>query len=517
MKTSFYVLAALCGLAVAPPVGAQRLLWESTFIRNPNRTEGAMGLVLTGNQRFLLLGAYSRLTSGSGCQAAFQAYYRTYGLGGTVLRETLGRNLILGNLDYARTGPNAGWVAHNGIECGTVRRGRPFLQRLTPAGDTLPARAWYPVPAGRDAVVMALLAQGNKLVTAGWVAGPNTNGQFRQMSLTCSDTLGRVRWQRAFPRLPFANDNATAVLPTPRGGYLLSGDAYNLPNQGFDHYVLETDSGGQFRRARLIQPLGPGYPNGTRYNNQCNALALPNAGGYLLAGTADSARNGVTYARIGYILRLDTALNVTWVYRHPPALSGTGAAQNFGYRLRLLPNGTVGLLLTEVRGSGTADIFLAQVRVDTGQRVGFYALSSNTQTAVVPTDWQWVGDGTLLVCGGSRVGTAVPQSYVARWDFSRTALAAGTAAEATAQAAFSCYPNPSRGPVAVEWQLGPGHRAGELRLYSGLGQLVRRQALPATASGRAAVVGLAAGLYLARLVEADGTSPGRVLRVEVRE
>ena len=37
-------------------------------------------------------------------------------------------------------------------------------------------------------------------------------------------TLGRVRWQRSYTRLPFSQDNASGLVATPRGGYLLSGD-----------------------------------------------------------------------------------------------------------------------------------------------------------------------------------------------------------------------------------------------------------------------------------------------------
>ena len=511
-------VAFLCTLSTLP-ASAQRLLWEQSFASpNVRYSEVSAAIALASNQRFLLTGTYNLLPlpSGAGCSPTGRAYYRSYGLTGTLISEKLGRGVATGNNGYASTGMGAGWVVVNADRCvGTQRVPRPLIQRLTLAGDT--GRAWYPVPATPAATAVALLAQGNKLLTAGWVVPTGLPGQIQQFQFTCSDTLGRVRWVRNYPRLPLAADYATTLVPTPRGGYLLSGDAYRFAVLGYDHYVLETDSAGLFRRARILQPLGPGYDHGSRLDTQCNALALPNAGGYLLSGIADSVDAATIHHRVGYVMRLDTALNVTWVYRHPPALSGTGATQDYAYRLRLLPNNTVGLLLTEVRGPGTPDLFLAQVDVATGWRVGFYALSSNTQAVVIPTDWQWVGDGTLLVCGQARLaGATYLRSYVARWDFRGTPLATRAAGEATAPATFTLYPNPSTGPFTLVWSLPAPARAGQVRFYSLLGQLLHTQALPPTASGRVAVAGLPPGRYLARLLDAAGAGQGRALRVVVQ-
>ena len=521
MRTSFLLfwLACVLGTSLPLPLAAQRLLWEQAFVRyGPYNFEGAAALIPGTGPQFLLAGGYAPPTSGSNCLPQFRAYYRLYDLSGALVREQLGRGLTFGTTDYAPSSPGAGWLTAAATVCaGTSRYARPFVQRLTLAGDT--GRAWFLAPAPPQAYTQAILVQGNKIVTGGFVDGSGQGGQLQQVQLTCSDTLGRVRWQHNYPRLPFANDYATALLPTPRGGYLLSGDAYNITGLNYSHYIVETDSAGLLRRSRLIQPLGPGYPNGSRQNTQCNAIALPNAGGYLFSGTADSVQTGsVLHHRVGYLMRLDTALRVQWVYHHPPALAGTGSAQNYAYRIRLLPNGTVGLLLTDVRSAGTPDVFLVQVDVQTGQRVGFYTMSSNTQSGVLPWDWRWVGDGTLLFCGQSeQLGISYKHSYVARWDFRGTPLAARTAAEARATATFYAFPNPASGPVAFHWQLPPGQRAGAVRLYSPLGQLVRMVALPPTASGQQEVSGLAAGLYVARLVDADGRGQGSAQRLEVRE
>lgn len=520
MATRAFLLLCILWMANSIPLTAQRLLWEQAFVQaGAVINEGAISITLTGNQQFLLAGFHSPPFAGPGCLPTFRAYYRVYDFNGGFVREKLGRGLSGGNMDYARTSPGIGWTTATGMVCvGTPRYARPFVQRVTAAGDT--GRAWYLAPALARAYSNSILAQGNKLVTAGYITATGQSGQSQQVQLTCSDTLGRVRWQRNYPRLPQAFEYAVALVPTPRGGYLISGDAFNFaPGAlGYDHYVLETDSMGLFRRARIIQPLGPNYKRGSRLNTQCNIIALPNAAGYLLSGTADSVDSAFLDHNVGYVMRLDTALNVQWVYRHPPALSGSGAIQNYAYRLRLLANNTVGLLLTDVRGAGTPDIYLVQVNVSTGQRVGFYVLSSNSQAVVVPTDWQLVGDGTVLICGQSKqLGASYSQSYLARWDFRGTPLAARTADEATAMAAFTLSPNPSTGPVTIEWQLPPGGRAGQLRLYSVLGQLTKTLPLPPTASGRLEVAGLAPGIYLARLLDAAGAGQGRAQRLLVRE
>ena len=501
-----YVIALL-GLASAAPAAAQRLLWEQTFAQTGNvGTEGASALALAGNARFLLLGVHAPPYAGPGCRPRFRAYYRNYTLSGTLVRETQGRGLIFGNTDFARTSPDAGWFTAAGTGCvstGTRRYARGFVQRLTLAGDT--GRAWFLGAVPPESFPSAMLAQGSQLITAGYVAGSNLNGQYQQFQLTCSDTLGRVRWQRSYPRLPLSDDYAAALVPTPRNGYLLSGDAYSATAQGFDHYVLETDSAGNFRRARILQPLGPGYNQGSRYDTQCNALALPNGQGYLLSGTADSVRNGL-HNTVGYVMRLDTALRVQWVYRHPPALSGTGTTQNYAYRLRLLPNNTVGLLLTDVRGAGTPAVSLAQVDIATGRRVGFYLLLSNAQAVVVPADWQWVGDGTLLLCGQARAAGAIyRQSYVARWDFRGTPLATTKPATAALRPALQlqAYPNPSHDRLTVKLTGPcPAHTRVEL-LELSTGRVLLTVAV-ANATAELRVAELAAGVYAGRAISPEG-------------
>ena len=500
-----------------PFANAQRLLWEQAFTpTNATGHDACYNAALVGGQRILLTGSHADPRPATGCATSMRAYFRTYTIGGALIGEKPGRKLNSGPYDFAPGAAGAGYFSASASSCANGRAyGRALVQRVTLAGDT--GRAWYmgaaPLPATYS---RSILVQGNKVVIAGVTMPTAQTGQVQQVQLTCSDTLGRVRWQRSYPRLVYTNDYASGLTATPRGGYLISGDAYNLATLGYEHYVVETDSGGNLRRSRLIRPLGPGYNNGYRSESQCNVLALPNGQGYLLSGTADSTRQLTSYSKVGYVMRLDTALNVQWVYRHPAALSGVGTTRNYAFRVRLLPNNTVGLLLTDIRGAGTPAVSLAQVDIATGRRLGFYLLLSNSQSIVLPYDWQWVGDGTLLLCGQS-LDASVPyfQSYVARWDFRGTPLAARSAGEAAALATFALSPNPTAGPPTLAWQLPPGTRAGQLRLYDPLGRLVQALALPATAAGSVAVPGLGPGLYVAHLLDAQGHRQGGARKLVV--
>ena len=352
---------------------------------------------------------------------------------------------------------------------------------------------------------MAVLSHGNSLIAAGYMESASQPPRYQ---LTCTDTLGNLRWQHDYPRPNNAsNDYCNAVVRTPRGGYLLSGDAQILG--GWRHYLIETDSLGRQLRQRLITPFAPNITDGFRFDKYSNVLVLPNAQGYLLSGTTDSSFQANT---TGYIVRLDTALNITWAYRHPPAYQGNGNRSQYGYKIRFLPNNTVGILLTDVRGNGTPDTYLAQVDVATGQRVATYVLSSNTQSAVAPYDWQWLGDGTLLLSGQAwRTGTTGPSGYVARWDFRATPLGAGlpTAtrpATGGAGAALVAWPNPATETVSVDTQ---NRGAASVELLDLTGRVLRAQPVAAgAASATLGLAGLPPGLYLLRLRGAAGQGLG---------
>jgi len=274
---------------------------------------------------------------------------------------------------------------------------------------------------------------------------------------------------------------------------------------GYQHLLLETDSLGRQLKQRLIEPLGPDFADGSRLNGMCNIVVLPNAGGYIFSGRADSA-SGPLRRRVAYLMRVDTALTVQWVYRHPTSTNGNGTRSQEAYKVRQLPDGSVAFMVRDVRGIGTSDIYLVQVDAQTGQHRATYTLSSNTQLVAQPLDWKWIGDGTLLLCGESQaLGVSNTQAYFARWDFRRTPLATGRQS-ATAGAELQVYPNPvpAGQPVQVQIQLPSAQGSVELLVYTLLGQCVRTMAVPAGQREAVRLEGLTPGAYVVRLVAGKG-------------
>lgn len=83
-------------------------------------------------------------------------------------------------------------------------------------------------------------------------------------------------------------------------------------------------------------------------------------------------------------------------------------------------------------------------------------------------------------------------------------------------ATFSLYPNPSPGgSLTLTWEASGNPRGGHLVLCSVLGQVQRVVVLPAGGAGSVALKGLPAGLYLARLLAANGTTLAPAQRLVV--
>lgn len=164
----------------------------------------------------------------------------------------------------------------------------------------------------------------------------------------------------------------------------------------------------------------------------------------------------------------------------------------------------------DVRNTGLPAVYLAQLDVATGRRVAFYTLQSTSQSVVIPYDWQWVGDGTVLVAGKSAAaGAPYLQSYLARHDFRGTPLAAAHPAAGLAGGGVSvwAYPNPARGAATVQVS-GLRGRGARLELLDALGRRVGQQPVAADGDHAVGLTGLPAGLYVARLVAASGQRLG---------
>lgn len=507
-------------LLLAPYLGwTQQLLWESIYNPPGSRLNTIMYCTLTRSGQ-VLASCYSR-PAVSTCQMPdVQAAFRLYDLNGTLIQQQIGRSQVGGQHGFCQgTGSRYWWSGAQPLCPLTPVQGGSFVQRLTTHGDTLPA---WPLlaPAPPQHYTTAVLEDGRRLLVAGFEP-PNVVNLYQQRyTLTSVDTAtGQVRWRHAYDRLPVANDYAIDLVRTPRGGYLISGDGIVPTLTYYQHLLLETDSLGRQLKQRLLYPLGFGYNNGRRYETCSNLLALPNAQGYLASGTADSMPNSNEHYRRAYVLRLDTALNVTWVYAHPPALDGQPSQD--ANRVRLLPDGSLALLIRDMRGTsgnGTASLRLLQIDLNTGQLLARYALPSPSQARIRLFDWQWVGDGTLLLCGESvQTSGGVSSGYLARWDFRQTPLATGRPPTQAGGASLRLYPTPATPaqPTTAHYQLPPGTSGATLLVTDVLGRLVQRHALPTgTRTGTLPLPGLPAGLYLVRLLPDQGPALTQRLLVQ---
>ena len=487
-------------------VNAQQLLWEQGGVHPGSTEDGLDALVLTPGGQMLATGVTREINSpGGNCAGRyFQALYQIWQLSGTLDSERLGRRLGVGEQGAIAANGSGFWWAGNQLVCGpagTRSTQRGFVQRLSPRGDTL--KAWPLAPAPPNHYGREVLLRGNKVLVAGDDETPGIN-QARQFSLTCSDTLGNVLWRRLYLH-PFTGDYCTGLAALPSRGYLLTGDAY-YANGDRRAQLIETDSLGRQRRRVLIQPLGPNYNVSTHYGFN-NVVVLPGYGGYVLSGTADSAVAAVPSSpiRVGYVMRLDTALRVQWVYRHPPGFANAGATRSQqAFRVRLLPNGTLAFLLQDV-GPFTRDTHLVSLSLG-GQRLGHYALSSNAFTTLSPFDWQWVGDGTLVLCGKAlAAGTTTPyRAYLARWDLRGTPLTVRQVSSAMASSGgLTAYPNPATNRVQLIAGAGASERVFELWAVSN-GRYVGTWPLPSSGRLELDVAGLAAGVYVGRVRQTDG-------------
>ena len=508
-------------LLLAPAPGwAQQLLWESTY--NPPGSHFSLLVYCSLTpQGLLLVPGCTRPLGTTPCQG-LQQVFRLYDLSGQLVREQLGRRQFNAEQGLRQGSGSRYWWAGTLPICTLMpAQEGSYAQRLTLRGDTLPA--WpllAPVSPGHRAI--AVLEDGRRLLVAGYERTNGANMQLQRYTLTSVDTAsGQVRWRRAYDRLPFAHDYPIDLVRTPRGGYLLSGDGIIPAGGAYQHLLLETDSLGIQLKQRLIYPLGSTFNSGSRFPTCSNLLALPNAQGYLASGTADSLPRAGEHYRRAYLMRLDTALNVTWVYAHNAATDGLLSQD--ASKVRLLPDGSAALLVRDMiptRNDGSANLRLVQIDLATGRHLATYALPSPSQLTIDVYDWQWLGDGTLVLCGESTqagLGSGVRQGYLARWDFRTTPLATGRPATTAGGASLQLYPTPgtTTAPTAAHYQLPPGTLGGTLLVTDVLGRLVQRHPLPTgPRTGSLPLPGLPAGLYLVRLLPTQGPALTQRLLVQ---
>jgi hypothetical protein len=205
-------------------------------------------------------------------------------------------------------------------------------------------------------------------------------------------------------------------------------------------------------------------------------------------------------------MRLDTALRVQWVYRHPPGFGGTGTRSQRAFKVRQLTNGTLAFLLQDIGPlSGTTHLVHVSLQ---GQRLGHYNLSSNGFYNLAPFDWLWLDDGTLLLCGKANANaTNYPfRAYLARWDLRQTPLAARQSTSTSRLEALEAWPNPATDQMRVR----VARPAKGLRLVVTAvdGRKVSELAVPDSGVLDVVTADLPAGVYWLRLLSSTQVGAG---------
>ncbi|MBO9563688.1 MAG: hypothetical protein J7621_12980 [Niastella sp.] len=124
-----------------------------------------------------------------------------------------------------------------------------------------------------------------------------------------AQTPPAIQWQKCYGGR--MTENAKTVKQTPDGGYIVAGYT-NTQNITRDYkgrkdvYVVKTDTGGTIQWQKVL---------GGAMDEEINALALANDGGYILAGYTTSNDGDVTYNHLGsdcWVIKLNQQGDVEW-------------------------------------------------------------------------------------------------------------------------------------------------------------------------------------------------------------
>ncbi len=112
------------------------------------------------------------------------------------------------------------------------------------------------------------------------------------------DSAGNVKWTRTSGGT--GDDEATSVVQSANGDYVIAGYTNSFGAGGYDAYVTELDTAGN-----LV--LSKTYGNG--FDEKINSMSKTKDKGYILAGYTNSSGAG---GQDVYLLKLDSVFHVTW-------------------------------------------------------------------------------------------------------------------------------------------------------------------------------------------------------------
>lgn len=462
-------------------------------------------------------------------------YWAKYDLQGQLLWQKRARGAL-----SAFVGPawRNGTFAYGGVAARNRLNYRAEYYWLNGRGDTIIVRA--PPTTLIDHLSQHAAARNGRYYVAGSGDGSGTGQSPLALhySLVCLDTAGNFRWQRQYPN-PVIRLGPQApayvggyaylqqIVEAPRHGWLLLGHTQR-DSANFQLYAIEVDSGGRPRRTRWIEPFGR---NAFAFMSpQATALRLRDGSGYVASGQVrfDSLNLARTH---GFVVKLDTALNVVWstVFEAPmlsstaPNMTGrvTGAVQEAA-------DGRLRLLTYQATPRPAANEFdLLTLDPQTGRPTRRDTYCSQVCTTVTPYTWQLLpGDTAIVVCGTGQQrapgGRLLAQpAWLARFDqpCRRQVLTPTRPGQATATAALQLYPQPAAPGSVVQLALErPVTGPIQAQLFDPLG---RALTVTATGSGQhwqlTLPTGLAPGLYALRLSTGNATAPLPSAKLLVRD
>jgi len=343
-----------------------------------------------------------------------------------------------------------------------------------------------------------------------FMSGSSMGGARKSWQLLKTDSLGQPLWVRdygiSFTEVPFllqTNQRTNRLLMAGTGQY---GAPYNLIKL---RLMLLNQRGDSLRNA-FISPLGADWS----ISSVSNHITQLRDGGFLIPAQADSTSNSTgAMLSMPILIKVDSTLQLQWF--HLERLQ-SGQRQQYGGKACELADGSLLMLLAAQNVSSASASFMVQRLLGHNGKLDVaYPFTSTACTAVSSYDLVPGPDGHTVYVGGSCFSASGSRGYVAVLDLQNLPAVVNTplAAMPTKEdVVFTLSPNPAHGAATLNWQLPTGLRAGRLQLFSALGQVVREVSLPAGASGKLEVSNLAAGTYLARLLDQNGRALGRAQR-----
>ncbi|MDX5444079.1 MAG: T9SS type A sorting domain-containing protein [Hymenobacteraceae bacterium] len=235
-------------------------------------------------------------------------------------------------------------------------------------------------------------------------------------------------------------------------------------------------------------------------------LLATNDGGLIciITSWSNSAGSNPDSAGIENVIKLDSALNTVWHYKHP-VVSG----RDFKLKaITELPDSSILVLSSDYGLSYLNNQFDLLHFSAQGQLLHTYPYTSSFSHQITLEKGLYLGDSSLYVIGNSTLSntTLDTDSYVAKISFKNQAVGV---ADALSESVVAVYPNPASNTISINL---PEHvQEAELLLFNSSGQQVLTRKLIAT-KAEADISHLPPGLYLYRIIAGKHVKTGKLVK-----